>query len=549
MTEAASFFEKPILNSPYEEPKRHHALDSDGQPLNEPPRDGRRKSEFITPVPKPRKKKQRADTRQGNLGLQSGDGVSTEAQEYNPTPIINEIRGHLALWRAVPPASWGVTPATARLLQHWRNYPFQGMRPFFCQLEAVETVIWLTEVAQKKRQYGRIWEHILGANEQANPELLRIAMKMATGAGKTTVMAMLIAWQTVNAVRSPTSNQFARGFLVIAPGITIKDRLRVLLPNDLDSYYRSRELVPGDMIDDINKAKIVITNYHGLQIREILEVNKVGRSLLQGRHDPIVTKETEGQMVRRVAEELMGLKNIVVINDEAHHCYREKPDNDDLEDLKGDEKSEVQKENEAARLWINGIESFKRKLGVPRVRKRKARRPQHRDEDLCVPPFAGQPVDDDRNPVARVIDEQAFAGGMRLAHRHRQTLFPCPEEIAKPGIAVAAGMERDVFFPEDRQRDVLALQLAMDASPVRLRMAAMTGFDAGTGEQPLFQLGVGQIGSQRPGNARGLAPAKRQSHRRRYHPNPPRDLARRHPGVLQPHAVAHMAHRHPLHRH
>src|SRR5690606_6400279 len=124
-----------------------------------------------------------------------------------------------------PPATWGVTPATARLLRHWREYTFEGVRPFFCQIEAVETIIWLTEVARSRKQYVPIWGHIVGANEQANPELLRLAMKMATGAGKTTVMAMLIAWQTVNAVRSPTSNHFSRGFLVIAPGITIKDRL------------------------------------------------------------------------------------------------------------------------------------------------------------------------------------------------------------------------------------------------------------------------------------------------------------------------------------
>ncbi len=367
-TAGPSFFEEPILNSPYEEPKRHHALDAEGQPLHEPPRDGRRRSEFITPVPKPRKKKrQKVDPKQAKLDLRSEDDVSTEEQEYNPTPIINEIRGHLAQWRASPQQSWGVTPATARLLNHWRNYPDHGIRPFFCQIEAVEAVIWLTEVAQSKKQYSRIWEHILGANEQANPELLRIAMKMATGAGKTTVMAMLIAWQTVNAVRSPTSKNFSRGFLVIAPGITIKDRLRVLLPSDLDSYYRTRELVPGDMIDDVNKAKIVITNYHSLALRDQLEVNKVGRSLLQGRHDPIQTKETEGQMVRRVAEELMGLKNTVVINDEAHHCYREKPNNEDIDDLSGDDKKEAERENEAARLWISGIEMFKRKLGVRAV--------------------------------------------------------------------------------------------------------------------------------------------------------------------------------------
>ncbi len=368
MTQQPSpFFEQPILNSPYKEPTRHHPLDAEGQPLDDPPRDGRRKSELITPVPKPRKRKGKTSKDQRSLDLHGDDGLSSEEQEYNPTPIINEIRSHVGTWRKLAPAAWGVTPATARLLTYWRSHEFQGVRPFFCQVEAVETVIWLTEVAKSKKQYSHIWEHILGANEQANPELLRLAMKMATGAGKTTVMAMLIAWQAVNAVRYPTSNNFSRGFLVIAPGITIKDRLRVLLPSDIDSYYRAGELVPGDMLDDINKTKIVITNYHALQLKEVLEVNKVGRSLLQGRHAPIVTKETEGQMVRRVAEELMGLKNIVVINDEAHHCYRERPDNEDIDELAAEDKVAAKEENEAARLWISGIESFKRKLGVRAV--------------------------------------------------------------------------------------------------------------------------------------------------------------------------------------
>ncbi len=264
------------------------------------------------------------------------------------------------------PQDWGVTPATARLLSHWRTHEFQGIRPFFCQIEAVETIIWLTEVAKRQQVHRSFWRHIENANAGANPELIRLAMKMATGAGKTTVMAMLIAWQSVNAVRSPNSKLFTRGFLVVTPGITIKDRLRVLQPSDPNSYYESRELVPADMLQDLGKAKIVITNYHAFQLREKLEANKVTRSVLQGRHEPIQSKETEGEMVRRVADELMGMKNIVVINDEAHHCYREKPDAED-EKLTGDEKKEAEENNKAARLWINGIEAFKRKLGVGAV--------------------------------------------------------------------------------------------------------------------------------------------------------------------------------------
>jgi len=363
-----SFFEEPILNSPYREPSRHHALDDEGQPTDQPPIAGRRPSALLSPVPKPKKRRSRqSGDEQKNLKLYADDGISSEDQEYNPTPIINDIRSQLKLWRSIPnPQDWGVTPATARLLQHWRSHEFQGIRPFFCQVEAVETIIWLTEVARRHPTYKRFWNHIESANAGANPELLRLAMKMATGAGKTTVMAMLMAWQAINAVRSPTSKLFTRGFLIVAPGITIKDRLRVLQPSDPDSYYKSRELVPADMLIDLAKAKIVITNYHAFQLRELMDANKTTCSLLQGRAEPIQSIETEGQMVRRVADELMGIKNIVVINDEAHHCYREKPDGEQ-EKLTGDERKEAEENSKAARLWINGIEAFKRKLGVRAV--------------------------------------------------------------------------------------------------------------------------------------------------------------------------------------
>ena len=180
-------------------------------------------------------------------------------------------------------------------------------------------------------------------------------------------MAMLIAWQTVNAVRHPGSRQFSRAFLVVTPGITIKDRLRVLLPNDPDSYFRTRELVPTDMLGDIERAKIVITNYHAFRRRERIEVSKTGRALLEGHGSKLDTIETEGEMLRRAIGDLMGLKNIVVLNDEAHHCYRVKPQAEIAEDLKGEEKEEAKKNNEAARLWISGIEIVKRKLGLTGV--------------------------------------------------------------------------------------------------------------------------------------------------------------------------------------
>ena len=364
---AETFFEHPILNSPYDYPGRHWELDADGQPTNVIA-NFRRRSDLITPVPKPRKRRQGKG--QAEMVFDGGTGLSTEEQEYNPTPIINEVRTHVEAWRSLPnPDQWMVTPETARLLKHWRHHAFQGVRPFFCQVEAVETAIWLTEVAPKIGPRGaRFWTHLRGANEQANPELLRLALKLATGTGKTTVMAMLIAWQTVNAVRHPGSKHFSRGFLIVAPGITIRDRLRVLMPNDPDSYYRHREIVPPDMLGDIDRAKIVITNFHAFKLRERIDISKGTRAAIEGwRGDRLQTQESEGQMLQRVMPELMGMKNIIVINDEAHHCYREKvkdPVGETEGDLKGEDKDEAKKNNEAARLWISGIEAVKRKLGL-----------------------------------------------------------------------------------------------------------------------------------------------------------------------------------------
>ena len=331
------FFEKPILNSPYEYPSRHWELDEQGQPTGHLA-ERRRPAEYITPIPKPQKRK--APAAQQALVFDDPAGISTAQQAYDPTPLINELRRHVEQWRL---GSAGVTPETARLLEHWRHHPFSSFRPFFCQIEAVETAIWLTEVAPNSAAGKRFLDHLADANHDANPELMRLALKLATGAGKTTVMAMLIAWQTINAVRRPQSSRFTRGFLVVTPGITIKDRLRVLQPNDPDNYYTNSELVPTDMVEDLGRAKIVITNYHAFKLREKLELSRGGRALLKGRlGDELNTLETEGQMIQRVMPDLMGMKN-----DEAHHCYREKPPDAREEGaLAGEDRKEAEDNNE-----------------------------------------------------------------------------------------------------------------------------------------------------------------------------------------------------------
>ena len=360
-----SFFDHPILNSPYEYPSRHWELDDSGQPTNRI-LDHRRRVSFITPIPTPRKRKRE---QQELIFDAAARELGTESQQYKLMETINDLRREVDAWRQIPdPGQWRVTPETARLLRHWRHHSFSNLHPFFCQIEAAETAIWLTEVAPGLGRRGRRFlDELAAANEQANPGLARVALKLATGAGKTTVMAMLIAWQTINAVRRPGSRRFTRGFLVMTPGITVRDRLRVLQPNDPDSYYASRELVPRDMLEDLQRARIVITNYHALRPRERLEVSSGGRALLQGRGAPLETLESEGQMVQRVMPELMALKNVMVLNDEGHHCYRHKPGDDDEGPLTREDRQEADRNNEEARVWISGLEIVNRKLGVSQV--------------------------------------------------------------------------------------------------------------------------------------------------------------------------------------
>lgn len=358
-----SFFERPILNSPYFMPQKHWDLDKEGRPTDAVI-ESRRRSDLISAMPQAKSKKTKT---QSELDLSTA-GLGAQDVSYNVTEFVNELRREIDVWRSLPnPAQWQVSPVTQRLLTHWRHIQrdeSQVIRPFFCQLEAVETAIWLAEVAPKLRERGRRFRTRLeAANAEANPDLFRVAMKLATGAGKTTVMAMLIAWQTLNSVRSENSKTFSRGFLIVTPGITIRDRLRVLLPNDAENYYQKLNLVPSDMMQDMQRAKIVLTNYHAFKLREKIKLAKGTRSALEGHGEGLVTLETEGQMLQRVMPDLMGIGKINVINDEAHHCYRARAVSE-TERLTGDELREAKENEEAARLWISGLEAAKRKIGL-----------------------------------------------------------------------------------------------------------------------------------------------------------------------------------------
>jgi type III restriction enzyme len=339
--------ENPILNSPYEEPRRHFRFSEEG--ITDEIVEARRESSYFMPVPATKKK--------GKQLLFDTEWTKDRVEENK---FINRIRGRVAQWRQG--GYVGVTRTTRRLLEYW-THPDRERKLFFCQIEALETAIYITEVAGK---YGDAWieNDLRRFNEDANPLLYRIAFKMATGSGKTVVMAMLIAWQTLNKLANPQDARFSDAFLIVTPGITIKDRLRVLLPNDPDNYYQKLDILPPEWASELGKAKIVITNFHAFKLRERNEASKLAKALLnRNRSEPGPFTETPDQMVRRVCRELGNKRNIVVINDEAHHCYRRRVGGEEIK-LTGDDRRQAEKRDEEARIWISGLEAVKAKIGV-----------------------------------------------------------------------------------------------------------------------------------------------------------------------------------------
>ena len=337
--------ENPVINPPFREPSRHFVFGDQG--ITNEIAEGRRPSSYFIPI---------AQTRRRTAQLEIETEWTKDRIEENRA--VNRIRDRVGLWRKGGYA--GITPMTARLLQYWTD----GSRDkplFFCQIEALETAIYVTEVAKK---FGDAWiENALReANKTANPGLPRTAFKMATGSGKTVVMGMLIAWQTLNKLDSPQDSRFGDAFLLVTPGITIRDRLRVLLPNDPGSYYRERDLLPPDLLERLERAKIIITNFHAFMPRERGEASRLTKQLL-GQDNTGAFTETPDEMVRRVCRELGNKKNVIVINDEAHHCYRRKPDAEE-ERLTGEDRAEAKKRDEEARIWLSGLEAVQKKLGL-----------------------------------------------------------------------------------------------------------------------------------------------------------------------------------------
>jgi type III restriction enzyme len=343
--------DNPVINSPFVEPAKHFRV-VDGLVSGEiEPR--RRLSEFFVPVAKPKKAS-------AQLAMQFGGGT-----KHQPNEIVNEIRQAVGRWRLQGYPH--TTPITKDLLAYWRADD-RDRRLFFCQIEAAETAIYLVEAAEKVGDVKAL-NVIRAENARLNASLPRLAFKMATGSGKTVVMGMLIAWQALNKLADPFDKRFSLRFLIVTPGITIRDRLRVLLPNDPATFYRSMDLVTPEQLDRLQSATIEITNYHAFIRREKEQAAALTKRILAGPGgDTDRFKESPGEMVRRVCRVFGNAKDIVVLNDEAHHCYTPaSPDEAAEGSLDADERTEARQNAEEARVWFDGLRAVREKIGVRAV--------------------------------------------------------------------------------------------------------------------------------------------------------------------------------------
>jgi type III restriction enzyme len=320
--------DEPIINSPFAEPTAHYrSVRGEAQKLEE------RRPSGYTP------------------GLRTRGGQTSMLEdEYVELPIVNEIRRHVARWRdrGYP----GATRTTLELMRHWTREGRE--RPlFFCQVEAAETAIWLVEGPQQDRA-------VASALEQQEA-FTRHCLKMATGSGKTIVMGMLIAWSVLNKARQATDKRFSDAVLVVCPNLTVKERLRILKPAEDDNVYEAFDLTPPGTAAALRSGRVMVTNWHAFAVADDARRRGV---VQRGRESPAAFAN------RRLKAELGSKSNLLVINDEAHHAWRQAP----AESEPGSEtagsmeaSASVSDEQEAARVWLEGLALIDKARGINRV--------------------------------------------------------------------------------------------------------------------------------------------------------------------------------------
>ena len=312
---------KLIINSPFKEPCQHWKFDKTKKEFSL--KKGRRDASYII--------------------------ASSDSQNYDDygtivkIPLVNQIRDRLKEWEGNGYS--GVTGITKRLLDFWHQEPEECGRQFaffFCQLEAIKTLIFLTEAPDYLK---------VGLNIPKDESLNRLCAKMATGTGKTVVMAMTIAWQVINKMTYPRDTRFSKNIFVVAPNLTVKDRLKSLEVGGDESYYKEFKIVPNDLMEKMNQAHVLIKNWHQLQWETEEKIAK--RKSVDKRGE-----KSDLAYAKEVLEHLAN-QNIVVINDEAHHAWRKRSE---IKIKKTDEMSKD--EVEQATKWIEGLDRINRTIGI-----------------------------------------------------------------------------------------------------------------------------------------------------------------------------------------
>jgi len=313
MIKKVTKIDKLIINSPYQEPTCHWYYER-SQRLFEK-RDNRRPAGYV---------------------VASGGKGFDDAGVFIEIKLVEKIRPRVKAWRekGYP----GVTGITKRLLTHWQDPEEREIRRFFfCQLEAIETLIWLTEAPDA----DKIGIDIPGDGG----DFSRWCSKMATGTGKTIIMAMIIAWQSLNKITYRQDTRFAKNILVVAPGLTVKSRLSVLYPAAENNYYEEFNVVPQSLMERLRQGKIQVINWHKLAWEDDAKIAKKRKVDKRG-------SLSDEAYVRNVLGDLANSRNLLVINDEAHHAWRIN------EEAKGKylRQRDMKDSAEEATVWVGGLD-------------------------------------------------------------------------------------------------------------------------------------------------------------------------------------------------
>lgn len=366
--------EKPILNSPYYEPELHWSYTKEGKANKTP---GRRRASYFWTT-------QKTGSTQGLL-----EGIDSDYGS-DDLPLVNALREDIAKWRTS--GYENATQVTKQLLRHWRS-PDRSRRLFFCQLEAAETIIYLNEILASGRRTR--WKQAVTkqdydlmvrgekpaiaagmgtedyfptfADQPSNPEwaaLTRMGCKMATGSGKTVVMAMIITWAFCNRARVPGDDRFPNAVLICCPNLTVKERLQVLRPdNPAGTYYDEFDMAPSGLRGLLNHGRVLVTNWHAFA-PESPHAEAGGSYAVVDKGD-----ERPDAFARRVLGDLYGRGKILVLNDESHHAYRPKPFEKSKKKKQDDtEVGEATTDDiKEATVWIEGLDKINQSVGVQAV--------------------------------------------------------------------------------------------------------------------------------------------------------------------------------------